>query len=98
MVDTGGVELEFGLHTEPPEFPAHCIETIAGTEHVEGSSGFCLGVGDITMAKSFHTFMDQGLLVMRELCAARRVSPWIRLASQFGMSACHAWGRGVARS
>ena len=36
------------------------------------------------MAKAFKIMMDQGLLVMREHCDARRVSPWIRFAAQFG--------------
>ena len=36
------------------------------------------------MAKVIKIMMDQGLLAMMGLCAARRVSTWIRFATQFG--------------
>ena len=53
------------------------MESIAGTEHVEGFRGFSFGTGDTLMAAAFKIMMDQGLLAMVGHCAARRVSPWI---------------------
>ena len=67
-----------------PQIPAYRMEPIAGTEHVEGFRCFSLGAGDIVMAEAFKIMKDHGLLAMRGLCAARRVSPSIRFATQFG--------------
>ena len=36
------------------------------------------------MAQACKIMMDQGRLAMRGLCAARRVSPWIRFSTQLG--------------
>ena len=66
-----------GFAPSHPEIPGYRMESTTGTEHVEGFRGFW-GAGEITMAKAFKTLMDLGLLALRWLCAARRVSVWIR--------------------
>ena len=67
-----------------PEIPVYRMKSTVGTEHLEGFRGFSLGTGDTLMAQAFKIVIDQGLLAMRGLCAARRVSPRMRFASQIG--------------
>ena len=65
MVETEDSGSSSGFTASHPEIPAHRMESIAGTERLDGSRGFCLGAGYITMAKALKIMMDQGLLAMR---------------------------------
>ena len=81
MVETEKSRSSSRFTQSHPEIPAYRMESTGGTEHVEGSRGFCSGAGNITMAKAFKIIMmDQEILSMRGLCASRR----IRFATQFG--------------
>ena len=57
MVETEESSSSSGITPSHPGIPAHLMESVAGTEHVEGSRGFCLGSGDSTKAKAFKIMM-----------------------------------------
>ena len=68
------------------EISSYRVESTVSTEHADGFRVFCLGTEDVLMAQALKTMMDQGLLAIRDCCAARRDTRY------------HARRRWVARS
>ena len=71
-----------------------------GSQHraLERITGFCLGTEDIMVAQTFKIMIDEGLLAMGGLCAARRCDLVDPFCCSVRDTHYHASGRGAVRS